>query len=529
MAFETFTAVLNSAEFPFISDFLQRTITIPGIDGPPRVPRPEVGSEEASNYQFAKHFYCQNVMPTVEGLMSVGYSQLVPALAPSTDFDIQITLRDEDENNFLFCPARGKNYIYKASDGVWVPRNSFTGWLGEIVSHSYVNGRTFVCYERHNVFEFDTGADTFLPVILTGINPNDIDCIGASNNYNIAVTGITVNWSSLVDPLDFTPSIQTGAGNAIPQDMKGIGRAVVPISGGFVIYTTKNAVAALYTNNARAPFVFREISNAGGITSPQHVSLEASLGFHYAWTTNGLQKITVNSAETLSAGATDFLAGRILETFDIPSLTLTLERLNTDLEVHLTYVAGRYLVISYGKVVNAPPQTFTHALIFDTALKRWGKLRIDHVDCFAYPYPNLPNQVIQSPPKQSVAFLQRDGRVMLLVMDYRIRQNEGVLLLGKYQLVRQKMATFQKLELEGLQTAYPPDVYLILSTDGKTQGTPQQLQLLADAGNFKTYGAPTVTAAGGAPQRTGKNFSILATGTFELSTAVLTLTKHGNR
>jgi len=534
LSYETFTAILNAAEFPFVSDFFQRPIVIPGLDQPPRLPKGYTGTFESANPELAQHYYCQNILPTSEGIQSVGYRQVIPAAPiPATDFDQVIVVRDADENNFLWAPARGKNYIYRADMPDWVSTNPFAGWPANktIVSRAYVNGRTFVQYEKHDMFEYDSTLNQINPVTLTGINAADIDVIGASNNYLIAVVGITVNWSSLIDNTDFVPSIQTGAGAAIPQDMKGVARAVVPISGGFVIYTTKNAVVALYTNNARAPFVFREISNAGGVPSPEQVSLEASLGYHYSWTTHGLQKISVTTAEVLSNAAMDFLAGRIWEEFNLATLQLTIERLNVDLQVKISYISGRYLVISYGKPTDTAPQTYTHALVYDLGLKRWGKLRVDHVDCFVYPYPNLPGEITNPPAKQSVGFLKTNGQIDLLVMDYRERQDQGVLLLGRYQLVRQKMATYQSVELEGEHQAYPSQVYLIISADGKTNDAPNQLIELSAGADRRVvkYGAPAPGVGSHGAPRTGVNLSLLTIGTFELSTALFTITRHGNR
>lgn len=529
MAFETFTAILNAANFPFVSDFFQRSIIIPGLDNPVRTPKAYYGNEESVNFELAQTYYCQNVMPTAEGLMSVGYSQVVAALVGAADFDQVITLRDTDENNFLFAPAGGKNYVYTANRGSWQSTNPFVAPPDAIVTRSYVNGRTFVAYEGIGAYEYDTGAETFLPVAFTGLPAGipTISGVAASNNYNICWNNITIAWSSLVDPVDFTSSISTGAGSAIPQDVKGPIRAIVPISGGFVAYTTKNAVAALYTNNARAPFVFKEISNAGGIEGPEQVSIDAALGFHYAYTTAGLQKITVNSAEFVDAGLSDFLAGRILETFDISTLTWTVERLSAVVKVKVAFISGRFLVVSYGKQTS--PQTYTHAVVLDVALNRWGKLKITHIDAFAYPYPNIIGQVTIPLPKQSVGFLSADGTVQLLVMDYREQQDEGVLLLGKYQLIRQKTVTFQYVELESINPAMVPDVYLLTSLDGRNNEAPQALTVIYDGGNIRKYGAPPPSSSTQVVRRAGKNFSLLAVGSFELSTSTFTITKGGNR
>ena len=349
MSFDRFTAILNAAEFPFVSDFFQRPIIIPGLDNPTRTPKDFYGTTESINYELAQTYYCQDVMPTAEGVMSIGYDQVFGGIASAVDFDQVITLRDADENNFLFCPAAGKNYIYLQAIGEWRSYSPFTGWTGDLVTRSYVNGRTFICYQRKNIYEYDYATDTFAAVPITGKTVTDIDGISNSNNYLLWWDGLTVGWSSLVDPTDLTPSVQTGAGSATPQDVKGEIRAIVPVSGGFIIFTTRNAVGALYTNNARAPFVFREISGAGGIDGPEQVTFDAVGGAQFAWTSAGLQKITATSSEIVSAAATDFLAGQIFESFDPATLSLTVERMTAQLKVKVAYISSRFLVVSYGQ------------------------------------------------------------------------------------------------------------------------------------------------------------------------------------
>jgi hypothetical protein len=85
------------------------------------------------------------------------------------------------------------------------------------------------------------------------------------------------------------------------------------------------------------------------------------------------------------------------------------------------------------------------------------------------------------------------------------------------------MITFQTVELESLHQAYPPNTYLVQSYDGATLQPPKALQLLVDNGRFKKYGAPVERG------KTSKNFSLLLTGTMELTTATFTTTRHGNR
>jgi hypothetical protein len=63
----------------------------------------------------------------------------------------------------------------------------------------------------------------------------------------------TLYWSSTTDPTDFTPSLATGAGSGGVQNIKGAITIAAPISTGLIVYSNQNAVAAVYSGNARFP------------------------------------------------------------------------------------------------------------------------------------------------------------------------------------------------------------------------------------------------------------------------------------
>jgi len=75
---------------------------------------------------------------------------------------------------------------------------------------------------------------------------------------------------------------------------------------------------------------------------------------------------------------TDFLAGKVFEDFDEVTKELSLTELTATMKKKTKFISSRYLIVSYGIT------EFTHALIYDIALERLGKLKIAHVDCFEY-------------------------------------------------------------------------------------------------------------------------------------------------
>lgn len=547
MAEYRFRGALNAASFPLVSTMQGRTVIQPQLDNNVKTTQAFYGTAESADYSIPQLLYCENAVPTAEGLQSVGYEQIIAELTGATDFDQAITLRDADENNFLFTPAAGKNYIYRAITGAWISTNPIAA-ADKAVTRAYVNGRTFICYATLGVYEYDSVANTFNKLTLIGITDAEVEGISASNNYMILFSGITVYWSSLINPLDVVPSLTTGAGFAIPQDVKARITAIVGTAGGFIIYTAKNAVAAVYTQNIRAPFSFKEISNAGGITSYEQVTSDQNAGPQYAWTTGGLQKITTQGAEAVSAEVNDFLAGRLWESWDASSKRLILHReVAAEFQVKLTYIASRYLVISYSPTGSG---VYSYCLIFDTILKRWGKLKIDHVDCFSYPYPNvygdlsyedlalfsyedlgdvsyagLATGLESDPPsKKTLAFLKSNGEVQLALLDYNKEvTQQGVAIFGKFQLTRARMLGLQLLELESLVDLNDssPDtvVNALVSLDGKNMDYAYPMHLLRQSSGSQQWAKRVI----------GLNVAISVEGTFALSSYLLTTTNEGTR
>ena len=104
MAIQRFKVALNNARYPLMSTKAQRAVFVPGLDSAPRTPRIFMGADESIDHNMAQVIYAENVMPSSEGIRSVGYRQLI---APSVndDFDSIFALRDADENTVLYSPA----------------------------------------------------------------------------------------------------------------------------------------------------------------------------------------------------------------------------------------------------------------------------------------------------------------------------------------------------------------------------------------------------------------------------------------
>ena len=68
MAKQRFTGALNAADFPFLSVLKGRSVVQPQLDNNVRTTQTFYGTEESANYNIAQLLYCENVLPTAEGL-----------------------------------------------------------------------------------------------------------------------------------------------------------------------------------------------------------------------------------------------------------------------------------------------------------------------------------------------------------------------------------------------------------------------------------------------------------------------------
>jgi hypothetical protein len=106
-------------------------------------------------------------------------------------------------------------------------------------------------------------------------------------------------------------------------------------------------------------------------------------------------------------------------------------------------------------------------------------------------------------------------------------EHEGVLILGKFQLVRARLLQMEEVEVESAQDVnviasadQQFNVVLLPSLDGKTFGTPVSLY------KFPTTSiGPLVKYL--APQVVGTNVSVAVKGAFDINTLQLVFTNHG--
>lgn len=500
------------------------------------------GTMDSVDWNLIQLIYCENVLPIAKGLQSVGYSQEYLPVDGATDFDQLFLIRDSNNNNASFSPARGKNYVYSDLTGSWVSYSPFTFGAGlTIVTKGYVNGRTLIFYEKTKLVEWDPTIPNVVTrtlILPAGYTVADIRGNSAASNYHLLFSEVEIFWSTLTNVLDFSDTTQ-GAGRQIPIDLKGKITAVLPIAGGFMIYTTENVVAASFTNDSSRPFAYREVQNSAGVSSAEQVTGDATATGHYAYGSAGLQLLTLQRAETVQPEAADFLVSRKLEAWNPTTKQLESVVLSQNLQPKLQYLGSRYLLISYG----TESITYSYALVLDTVLNRWGKLKIDHVDVGSVPlevfgssyryftleeayvfydleYDELDqnfNSVIAL--RQNYGFLQKNGTVMLMVTEADLVTAAAVCIFGHIQVTRTRTVTVQRAEFDGLLAGSTPTITLLGSGTGQKRDGIEEMELVDSNESYGEYHS----------RFTDKNIDVAVEGSFALTTLILETTINGKR
>ena len=529
MAQIRYRANLSAKDFVFASQNWGRSIILKQYDQnfsrqivSPTDPDKDIGIPQI--------FYAHNVMPAAQGFQSVGFNNVFPGPAGIGVGDaFQVLPWESTTNNnrgYVLFTFTSSN-LTQATFDVWsITVGYSTNWVhqGQVTMPLASKGVKFTCalvggtsyyyVPSTGCYSFD-GA-TWSPVTLTGLTASQIGGITASFGYMIAWSQSAIAWSSTVSPTDFTPSLITGAGGGSVQALKGAITNVAHHTFGFIVFSQLNCVAAVYSGNTRYPFNYREIIGGGGLSAPyQLIDLDSESGNLYGYTTAGLQIISVTQAQPVFPEVTNFLGGSRFEDFN----DTTLQFLETDVGIgklnkQLQVIANRYLVLSYG-IVTSFPQQFTHALIYDIAMKRWGKLRITHIQAFEY--LDQAN-AIQNNARNSLAFLDPNGQIFQADFS-QLATTGGTILLGKYQHARDRLITLQQVDLEYIQNTNNVTLNVFPTFDGKTFQSPTQLTAIDSTTNAPQY-----------PCRiTGMNLSLCLQGQFMLDSLMLTYSSSGRR
>lgn len=500
MAQLTFRVNVGAAAFPLLSSDHPQTAILGDYDQN-YAPVINSGSDFDKDFGIPQMYYAHNVMPTEYGLATASYAILTDPIPGQNSLVQQFEVRNPSgERAYIAVDNVGKFYVAEAPYSTWAYVQTIAAAGSGLITYGTVRGQTYIYVEATGCYTYNFSTVSLDSVTLSGLTPSSLTGIGASSGYLLAYTDTDVLNSSTLDPTDFIPSLTTGAGSLSVESAQARINLIVEAVGGFLVFTDKNTVSASYSGNARYPFNFRAVPGAGGLNSTDYVTYDESQNVVYAYTTSGLQAITLQKAEVFLPQVTDFLSGGVFEDYDVVTRAIYQTRSLLPLKKKVTLVADRYLLLSYG--VNS----LTHCVVYDLALKRMGKLKFQHVDVMEF--TSLPLQSLDV-PKKSIAFMQQDGSVYLIDMINTGLETDAVMLFGRFQLRRGNMQTLNYVSVANVPDDSPnSQLFIVPSLNGHTQLSPVEGSLGVDTPVMKGYDFALHC----------KNFTIVLTGNYRLNT-----------
>lgn len=542
MSTKTMRLNLSSSEFPLLNQDYGRSVIMPQNDTNYVRPNAFSGSEADRNIGIPQLLFAENVMPVYFGYKSIGYTS--PILQGGfSDADHAFYLTAAGGAKTLFVPAAGQCRLYNANTASWSSQPKAVA-PGAVPSCAFLKERQFVCFSNHTEF-YEWDGTNLDPVVLTGLAPANIRGLVAGSSYLVAWDYNTVYWSAIGDPTDFVPSSITGAGSISVLANKGRIEYCTPINDGFVIYTNENIIYAFYSSNPRYPFTFREVKGSSGISNFKNVTSDMEANYTYVYTTNGVQKLDSSKAQIVFPEVTEFLSGFVLEAYNWETREIQTIELVELPEVRTAFVGQRWLVISYGQTI---PYEF--ALVYDTSLQRWGKLRVPHVDVFefignagtpgssqalawddivgewdlqnntwaAYGGVIIGGQGGTTVPYKTIGFLQATGEVKVANFARNAASTaQGVMHIGKIQFIRERFTTLQELIFDG--SAPDMGCRVLSSINGSTTSRVQEPFLFRESAQHKHYKLRVPA----------ENHTVEITNTFALSSFVAKISLDGKR
>ena len=504
MAQQKFTIDLTSAVFPMLSE--EQTSTVIG----------DVVGKSPAEKEKVGVAYCHNVLPTKHGLESVGYLQTVPAptLPANVSFlDVRTVYGTELKKFYLAWTNIGTTYVLPADSTTWRLLTYVAGTPTDTdkITVGTVNGVSYIYYSKTGAYVYNEATGQLRAVTLTGLIASAVLGVTAASGYLVAYTDKALAWSSTLDPTDFTPSTVTGAGGGNLAGIQGSIKYAVSCSLGVLVHTSINTLAGVYTGNSQYPFKFREVDNSKGAVSLDLMAYEANAAEHFVYSASGLCLTDTRKSEPMLPEVTDFLAGRRFETFNESTQQYEITDLayNQQMKKKIKYVGARYLVISYG----LPTFTyFSHALVYDLALNKLGKLKIDHADVIEY------SGAQTELAKEIIGMVLPTGEIKVADTAAANTSGSGVLILGKLKVNRTRLLTLLKVDADNVETSATLTVDAQVFLDNKNPvnypGT-----LLYSADKIRSYGF----------NKTGDSVSLMFIGRFNLVTVLVTYKSHGKR
>lgn len=392
---------LSAADFTLSYRFKGPSVIVPGMDqNAYQAQQWFAGDTKQRGTNIPQISYCENTVPTQEGYRSVAYKYFIEPTETAERFSKVITVFDGNGSSCLVgVTVDRKLFICSAyTAGKWqaLPLPSGVLWTDyNGITNTAVQGSALLNIRGHGIFLLNVPASTLTIQPVTGIDATLVTGICATKGYLIAYDDTRIYWSSTEDPFDFTPSLVTGAGSGIPEGLKGKIVLCKEIDQGFIVYADACIISCAYSSNKAIPWIFSVLSGGAGIRHEDAVAYDINMFNHFAWTSAGLVGVELHKANPILPQVTDFIASGLSDRtvgYDTAPVSVFSD---ADKEVRLAMISNRYVCISFGYLSaevdhEARIPQLEQSFVWDTQLKRWGKLNIKHIQIFETPFTAAP-------------------------------------------------------------------------------------------------------------------------------------------
>lgn len=357
---------------------------------------PESVASGGTAFQYHRRMrancYVADALPTENGYTSVGYTPATSTLLSRYVPDRAAWLTS--------CAGVERLIRYSSVSIVGLPHTASLGHL--------------LWYASGDVF------DTSLTLMkVVGLQTAGVTGVIGVSNRIVCHDGKWLYWSGSLNPLDFTPSLHTGAGSTgVTSDIGQI-VSLVPSVDGFYILGRRGGLFAKCTGNIQTPFAVSVIDEFSGIESADWCIQSYVAATYMCYTNTGLCRLTPQKAEydyfdyssCLESGRMIVLHGidcawgegfvDAAEYIDSPECepTYMYHEVETARKLKVYSVSPDYECISFGW--SDGHQAYQRLLVFNKVLQRSTVLHTSH------------NHVVDTPQgvKAEFTVLADDGEV----------------------------------------------------------------------------------------------------------------------
>lgn len=210
--------------------------------------------------------------------------------------------------------------------GIWIKKGEASGaWTQALViapdpdpnvyfpwSWCIINN-DFYCYRQGAANYQKIISDSVTGVAVSSVVPNFLNMAGqveifrAGARLGFRDSDDSFAWSNLDDFADFTPSLETLAGNAKFTEIQGKVVTIKSHGPGFMVYATKSILYVQENVENVYRWKPRIVSSNSGISYPRQVTVGEPDTTHFVYASDGLKRIENAQAEVIVPEVTDFL------------------------------------------------------------------------------------------------------------------------------------------------------------------------------------------------------------------------------